>query len=121
MDKTWHKNATLEKTTGKELANGCTYLTFEKLTGTQVKVNFKYTFTYYYPDPDRENYMKEDMTESSLEVTGDMENGVLHFEGSGLMGRIEFFPGYTWLIVEESTDERFPVGYHCCMEYIPRD
>ena len=121
MDKTWHKSATLEKTTGKELANGCTYLTFEKLTGTQVKVNFKYTFTYFYPDPDRENYMKEDVTESSLEVTGDMENGVLHFEGSGLMGRIEFFPGYTWLIVEESTDERFPVGYHCCTEYIPRD
>ena len=121
MEKTWYKNAKLEKTTGKNLANSITYLTFEKLTDTQVKVNFKYTFIYYYPDPDRENYMKEDMTESSLEVTGDMENGVLHFEGSGLMGRIEFFPGYTWLIVEESTDERFPVGYHCCTEYIPRD
>ena len=121
MEKTWYKNAKLEKTTGKNLANSITYLTFEKLTDTQVKVNFKYTFIYYYPDPDRENYMKEDATESSLEVTGDMENGVLRFEGNGVTGRIEFLPGYTWLIIEESTDERFPVGYHCCTEYIPRD
>ncbi len=121
MEKTWYKSADLEKTTGKELANGCTYLSFENLSDTQVKVNFKYTFTYFYPDPDRENYMKEDVTESFLEVTGDMENSVLRFEGSGVMGRIEFFPGYTWLIVEESTDVRFPVGYHCCTEYIPRD
>lgn len=121
LDLTWYKSASLEKTTGKELAHGITYLTFEKLTGTQVKVNFKYTFIYYYPDPDKENYMKEDVAESSLEVTGDMENGVLRFEGGGVKGRIEFFRNYTWLVIEESTDERFPVGYHCCTEYIPRD
>ena len=84
-------------------------------------VNFKYAFTYYYPDPDRENYLLGDTVESSLKVTARAENGTFKFNQNGIKGRFEFGHSYMWLIIEESSDERFHVGYHCYSKYTPQD
>jgi len=120
-EKTWYKNAKLEETTGKDLARGNTYVSFEKTTDTQIAVNIKYEFIYSYPDPDRDHYLLNDITESSLKVTGNIVDGVLTFDEGGIKGRIEFGQYYIWLIIEESTDQRFAVGYHCYEEYSPEE
>ena len=119
--KNWYKNATLEKTTGKDLAHGNTYISFENITDTEIKVNFKYEFIYSYPDPDRDYYLLNDITESSLNITGDIVDGVLTFDDGGIKGRIEFGQARIWLIIEESTDSRFHVGNHCYKEHIPEE
>ena len=41
------------------------------------------------------------------------------FDENGIKGRIEFGQDYQWLIIEESTDERFPIGSHCFKEDEP--
>ena len=115
--KTWRKYGDLEKTSGKEMAVGITYITFENITETQVSVNFKYEFIYYYPDPNKENTLLDDVTESQLSVTGKIENGVITFDENGIKGKIEIGDQYTWLIIEESSDDRFFVGNHCCKDY----
>lgn len=112
----WYRYASLEITTGKDLASGTSYLSFENVTDTQMKVNVKYVFTYFYPDPERENYMIPSETESSLIFTLRKENGNFVFDENGVKGRIEFGQKNIWLIIEESTDERFPVGHHCYEE-----
>ncbi len=76
-------------------------------------VNFKYAFTFLYPDPNRDQYLLDDTTESSLKITAREENGVFVFDESGVKGRFEFGSKYLWIIIEESNDQRFPVGYHC--------
>lgn len=113
-DKTWHKNADLEKTSGKEWgAWGNTYVTFENVTDSGMDVNFKYVFTFNYPDPDRENYLLTDTTESSLKITASNQDGVFVFDESGIKGHFEFGQKYLWIIIDESTDQRFPAGAHC--------
>ena len=118
VNKTWHKNASLDKTSGKEWgAYSNTYVTFENLADTGMAVHFKYVYTFLYPDPERENYLLEDTTESLLDVTAHTENGVLVFDENGIKGRLEFGQKYLWVIIEESTDERFPAGAYCYGEY----
>ena len=68
-EKTWHKYAKLEKTTGKDFARSNTYVTFENATDTQMEMSIKYTFTFSYPDPNRDNYLLDDTTESTLKFT----------------------------------------------------
>ena len=122
---TWYNWSKLEETTGKNSATGTTYVSFENVTDTQMDVNFKYKFTYYYPDPDHVStvpgvtHVIPDTTESFLKVTAHKENGVFVFDENGIKGRIEFGQIYQWLIIEESTDERFPVGSHCLMKHEP--
>ena len=122
---TWYNWSKLEETTGKNSATGTTYVSFENVTDTQMDVNFKYKFTYYYPDPDHVSTVPgvinviPDTTESFLKVTACKENGVFIFDENGIKGRIEFGRIYQWLIIEESTDERFPVGSHCLMKHEP--
>lgn len=89
-----------------------TYVTFENLTEDSVDVNFEYVLTRYYPDPDRENYSLSETTESSLKVTVHRANG-FYFEEGSICGRIEFHSERIWIIIEESSDERFPEGYYC--------
>ncbi len=114
VGKTWRKNADLEKTSGKEWgAWGNTYVTFENVTDSGMDINFKYVFTFNYPDPDRENYLLEDTTESSLKITASNQDGVFVFDESGIKGHFEFGQKYLWIIIEESTDQRFPAGAHC--------
>ena len=91
---------------------GSSYVTFENLTDDSVDVNFEYLLTRYYPDPDRENHSLFEETRSSLKVTAHRANG-FYFEEGSISGRIEFHSEYIWIIIEESDDERFPVGYHC--------
>lgn len=119
IDQTWHKYSKLEETTGKDMANGNTYLTFENVTDTQATISIKYVFTYYYPDPDRDNYMLSDSTESSLKITALNENGILVFEENGIKGKIEVGTKCLWLVIDESTDQRFPAGNHCYTKYNP--
>jgi len=114
--KTWHKHASLEETTGKDFAWSNIYVTFENVTDTQMDVNFKYEFTFMYPDPEKEHYLASDTTESFLKVTASAENGAFIFEGDGVKGRLEFGQTYLWIVIEESTDQRFPVGFHCYEE-----
>ncbi len=118
-EKTWIKSASLEKTSGKDLAYSNTYVSFENVTDLQVNVNFKYSFTFYYPDPDRENWLLDDTTESSLSITAHAANGVFAFNESGVKGRLEFGQNYLWIIIEESVDQRFPTGFHCYEIYDP--
>ena len=120
--KTWRKTANLEKTTGNKYgAYGNTYATFSNATDTQMNVHFRYEFISYYPDPDRENYVLDDVTETFLDVTARAENGAFVFDEGGIRGRIEFGNKYIWLIIEKSTDERFAVGHHCYKEYTPQE
>ena len=117
VGKTWHRYAHLEKTTGKEMAHSNTYVTFENVTDAQMDVNFKCAFTYYYPDPDKDNYLLDDTTETFLKVTAKAKDGAYLFDENGVKGRIEFGSKYLWIIIEESTDERFPVGAQCYEDY----
>jgi len=118
--KQWEKNAELSKTMGEEYgAYGNTKITFTNVTDTQMDVHFQYTYTFFYPDPNQEHYLLDDSTESFLNVTARMENGNFVFDENGIKGRLEFYRGNLWLIIEESTDERFFVGSHCFEEYSP--
>ena len=116
-DKTWHIYSDLEKTTGLESAFSSTCVTFENLTDTQVDMNVKYVFSYGYPDPDQDNYYLYDSTESYLNFTVRLEQGVFAFDENGMKGTVEFGATCLWIIVEESADERFPVGHYCHTPY----
>ena len=94
------------------------YITFENLTDTQVDVNFKYTFTYYARNPDTGYYEPVIDTESFLNATARRENNTLIFEGNGIKGKIELNTNYAWLFIEESTDERFKLGWFCSDQLI---
>ena len=118
-DKIWHKYADLKKSSDKDLAHSNTYVTFKSTSERQLAVTLKYEFTYYYPDPDRENYLLDNTTESTVEINARKENGVLVFDENTLKGKIEFGHNYLWIIIDESTDERFPVGNHCYEQYSP--
>ena len=107
LTKEWHKYANMTKTSGKDMAYTNTYVTFE-----DGHVNFKHLYTFYYPDPERDHYMLDDTTESHLKAAFREENGVLVFEGDGVKGKIELGERCLWVIIEESTDERFYVGHH---------
>lgn len=117
VGQTWYKYVNLDGTNGQDFANSHTYMTFETVTNTQMKVNVKYAYTFFYPDPDREDYLLSDTTESFLELTVRAENGRYVFDGNGLKGRFEFGEDFLWIIIEESTDERFPAGHHCYRIY----
>jgi hypothetical protein len=120
VTKMWRKSATLDKTSGKEFgAWSNTYLTFDTVTDTQMNLHIRYEFSFHYPDPDRENYLLVDTTESQLDITATIQDGVLVFDGGGIKGHIEFGQKYLWLVIEEGNDERFPVGYHRLWEYKP--
>ena len=109
----WHSSANWDGPAGtKTWFIAGTYITFENLTEDSVDVNFEYLLTRYYPDPDRENYSLFEETRSSLKVTAHRANG-FYFEEGSVSGRIEFHSEYIWIIIEESSDERFPEGYHC--------
>ncbi|MBQ7316407.1 MAG: hypothetical protein IJW90_04770 [Clostridia bacterium] len=122
LAQTWHKYASLDKTSGREWgAWSNTYITFENATESQMDVNLKYVFTFSYPDPDRENYLLDDSTESYLKATVTKTDGIWRFEGDGIKGRFEFGTHYLWMILEESSDERFPVGAHGFDVYEPME
>ncbi len=114
----WYKSTSLEKTTGNEYgAYGQTFIRFGTPDDSQVKVEFKYKYIYYTPDPERENYAIDNSEVSYLTVTAHSENGEWRFNENGIKGRIELGSRYIWLIIEESTDSRFAVGYHCLEKY----
>lgn len=121
VDQTWHKYANLEKTSDKELARSNTYVSFENVTETQMTISLKYVFTFSYPDPDRDHYLLNDSTESILKITARNENGIIVFEENGIKGKVEFGQKCLWLVIDESTDQRFPVGNHCYEKYVPDD
>ena len=109
----WHSSANWDGPAGtKTWFIAGTYVTFENLTDDSVDVNFEYVLTRYYPDPDRENHGLSETTTSYFKVTAHRANG-FYFEEGSICGRIEFHSEYIWIIIEESADERFPVGYHC--------
>lgn len=112
-EKTWHKNADLEKTSGIDSARSNTYVSFENITDTQIDMNVRYVFTFSYPDPNRENYLLDDSTESTLDFTLRKENGIFVFDGNGLRGKVEFGQKALWVTIGESSDERFPIGNYC--------
>jgi len=113
VDTTWHKHANLEETSDKDWAYSNTYVTFDNATDTQMDMNVRYAFTFLYPDPDRDNSLLDDTTESSLKLTASNRDGVWVFEGESVKGHLEFGQERLWIIIEESTDERFPAGAHC--------
>ena len=119
-DQTWHRHSDLEEMPDKEWPRSNTYISFENATDAQMTISLKYVFTYSYPDPDRENYLLDNSTESVLKLTARKENGMLVFEENGVKGRIEFGYNHLWLVIEESTDQRFPVGHYCFEQY-PQD
>ena len=119
VGQTWHKYADLERTTNKDLARSNTYISFENVTETQMTISLKYVFIYSYPAPDRDHYLLDDSTESILTMTVRNENGIFAFDENGIKGQVEFGQKYMWLVIDESTDQRFPVGNHCYEEYLP--
>ena len=122
VGKRFEKTASLQKTVpDKELASCRTDVVVEELTETQGRVMLYYAFSFCYPDPDRDNYLLNDTTESTLELTATPENGALVFDEKGVKGRIEFGHEYLWVIFEESTDPRFFVGNHLHKLAAPRE
>ncbi len=113
VGKRFEKLASLQKTVpDKELARSKTDVVVEETADTQRKITFYYAFSFCYEDPERENYMLDETTESTLELTATLENGALVFNEKGVKGRIEFGRDYLWVIFEESSDPRFFVGNH---------
>jgi len=51
-----------------------------------------------------------------LTLTLRKKDGEWRFDEGGLSGKIEFGEKHLWLVVEESTDPRFPLGHYCCKE-----
>ncbi len=121
VGQTWHKYANLKKTSDKDFARSNTYISFENVTDTQATILLKYVFTFSYPDPDRDHYLLDKSTESILKITARDENGILVFEENGIKGKVEFGHKYLWLVINESTDQRFSVGNHCYEKYSPQD
>ena len=120
VTKRWYKGAWLnEIPVDAHSAYGAIYMSFENVTETQMDVHVTYKYAVYYPDPDNQYHSLEDITESNLNFTARLENGVFVFEADGIKGHLEFSPKYLWLVIEESTDKRFPVGYHHLSEYVP--
>ena len=125
LGKTWFCFIREEEATGLHSAHSNLYITFENVTDTQVDVNFKYTFTYYAPDPDYVStvpgisyYVPITTPETFLNVTAQRENNALLFDGNGIKGRIEFGVNHAWVLIEESTDERFKLGWFCSDQLI---
>lgn len=122
LSELWYKSATLEKTTGNEYgAYGQTYIRFGDMKDSKVEVDFKYVYLYYTPDPERENYAIDNTEKSYLSVTARLDDGFLLFDENGIKGRIEIGTGCVWLVIEERTDSRFAVGYHCLDKYEDSD
>ncbi len=121
VDHTWHKYADLEETSDKDWAHSNTYVTFDNVTDTQMDMNVRYAFTFLYRDPDKDNSLLDDTTESSLKLTASNQNGVWVFEGEGVKGHLEFGQERLWIIIEESTDERFHAGAHGFDIYEPKE
>ena len=120
VTKRWYKGAWLnEIPVDAHSAYGAIYMSFENVTETQMDVHVTYKYAVYYPDPDNQYHSLEDITESNLNFTARLENGVFVFEADGIKGHLEFSPKYLWLVIEESSDKRFPVGYHQLSEYVP--
>ena len=120
INELWYKSTTLEKTTGNIYgAYGQTFMRFGKPDDSRIKVEFRYKYIYYTPDPERENYAIDNSEKSYLTVTAHSENGEWIFNENGIKGRIELGKKYVWLVIEESTDSRFAVGYHCLEKYDP--
>ena len=120
VTKRWYKGAWLnEIPVDAHSAYGAIYMSFENITETQMDVHVTYKYAVYYPDPDNQYHSLEDITESNLNFTARLENGVFVFEADGIKGHLEFSPKYLWLVIEESSDKRFPVGYHQLSEYVP--
>ena len=91
-----------------------TYITFENASDTGAKICFNYVYTSHYPDPEKENHYLSSQEESLIEATGQIVDGVMHFEAKDFKGKIEFGKSRLWLIIEESSDSRFPEGHHIC-------
>ncbi len=111
--KTFSKYGDIEKISNNETAYSYTHITCEGINDTQMKMDIKYTLDISHPDPDSGIYSWDEKQESFLDITADMENGILTFNENGIKGKIESSGECMWLIVEESTDERFAVGHHC--------
>lgn len=120
VTKRWYKGAWLnEIPVDADSAYGAIYMSFENVTETQMDVRVTYTYAVYYPDPNNQYHSLEEITESDLNFTARLENGVFVFEADGLKGHLEFSQTDLWLVVEESSDKRFPVGYYHLSDYIP--
>ena len=120
VTKRWYKGAWLnEIPVDADSAYGALYMSFENVTESQMDVHVTYKYAVYYPDPDNQYHSLEEITESDLNFTARLENGVFVFEADGLKGHLEFSQTDLWLVVEESSDKRFPVGYHHLSDYIP--
>ena len=121
VGKTWYKFTNWDDGTEKEWETAFTYVTFENATDDRTDVHFQYVLTSYYPLPDNESYLGSTTTESSMMMIARKENGAFVFDTGAIEGRIEFGDEYLWVIIEESTDERFPVGYHCFEVDLPEE
>ena len=121
VTKSWNKHANLDKTSGEPYgAFSNAYLTFDAVTDTQMTLQIRYAYTVFFPDPEREDYMLDETYNFGWDITTRAENGVFAFDVSGeIKGHLEFGNTCLWLVIEESSNEWFPVGYHCYEVYTP--
>jgi hypothetical protein len=112
LDKTWWKDFDIETIPGQRRAWVDLYVTFSDVTDTKLAMEIRNVHSYSYPDPERDNYLLTESSEFTIRRTLRKENGAFVFEQEGVRGRVEFYHNYVWLIIEESTDSCFPVGFH---------
>ena len=117
-EKTWHKYVNFKRSR-VDFARSNTYVTFENVTDTRIDMKLKYVFIFSYPDPERENYLLDDVKEETLDFSVRKENGTFIFDENGIKGMLEFGQKSLWIIIDESSDERFPVGNYCLKIYKP--
>jgi hypothetical protein len=116
LDKTWWKDFDIETIPGQRRAWVDLYVTFSDVTDTKLAMEIRNVHSYSYPDPERDNYLLTESSEFTIRRTLRKENGAFVFEQEGVRGRVEFYHNYVWLIIEESTDSCFPVGFHLLTE-----
>lgn len=116
---TWARDEHLEdeETTEKFLIMEYTRLTFGGVDSASPTMLIQYEYSYCYPDPERENYSLGASEESELTLSLYKDGDVYRFDESGVRGYIELGSKVLWLVIEESHDERFSVGYHCYKIY----
>ena len=102
-----------------EGTTGCKAILFDE-QGTPLASTSK-EYPSYYPHPDNESYLGSTTTESSMMMIARREKGVFTFDTGAVKGRIEFGDECLWIIIDESADERFPVGYHCFEVDLPEE
>ena len=115
-DKEWYK--VISQTVEETITYTNAFLNLNRVTDTQITMNFRVVTSVYSLDSESDGIVSEENTETTLTLTANAKDGAFVFDGQGIKGRLEPGLDHLWLVIEQSTDQRFPAGAHCYGENI---